>query len=86
MSYVRSLIEILRTTLKSLETEPGFSAADPHAREMRRWLLIAMADLEERMEDEANESATDTLPLPETATSWIRLKSALPQPRDGNVP
>lgn len=95
LSSLTSLIEILRATLKRIELQPEFSAADSHAREMRRWLLIAIADLEERINDDPEQSASQTFTLPEAftlpepeplpATSWIRLKSNLPKAADSNV-
>lgn len=41
---VPSLLDILEATLKQLEDD----ADAPHYQELRRWLLISIADLEER--------------------------------------
>lgn len=83
MSYVSSLLEILRATLRRLEGQPEFSAADAHARELRRYLLIAIADLEERIDEGAVDSATltdqrFTGPLPSPSASAPGPRAGLP--------
>lgn len=51
MTPVPSLLDVLRTTLKQLHENAEFAAQDPHARELRRWLLVTIADLEDQERD-----------------------------------
>ncbi|HEX5283557.1 MAG TPA: hypothetical protein VFW30_05515 [Bryocella sp.] len=48
MRYVSSLTDILRATLKRMEAKAQLPDGDRHARELRRRLLITIADLEAR--------------------------------------
>lgn len=43
-----SLLDALQNMLKRLERSPEFARGDSRVQELRRWLLITIADLEDR--------------------------------------
>jgi hypothetical protein len=61
MLSVPSLLQVLQKTLKRLEGSPEFGANDPHAAELRRWLLVTIGDLEDQRRNAADKE--DGAPL-----------------------
>lgn len=56
MRSVPSMLYVLQSTLRRLEGSEEFPADNPHVQELKRSLLIAIADLEEQRQEQPAEA------------------------------
>lgn len=56
MPSVPSLLQVLQNALMRLENSPEFALDDPHTAQLRRWLLITIADLQDRQREPDGDS------------------------------
>ena len=57
MASVPSRHQILQNTLKRLENSTEFATKEPQTVALRRWLLVALADLQDQQRGSADEDA-----------------------------